>query len=64
MSLLSTLMAAQTRRYADIKEQIKNLEVELSAIIGNGAAPIDTGTGKRTMSAATRAKMAAAAKAR
>jgi len=64
MSPLSTLTAAQLRRYADLKEQIENLEAELSAALGHNAAPANTESGKRTMSPAARARIAAAQRAR
>jgi len=64
MTPLSALTAAQIRRFADVKEQIENLEVELSALIGNGPAVVAAGSVKRTMSAAARARIAAGQRAR
>jgi hypothetical protein len=59
--------AKQLRRAAEIKDKIEALENELSSILGNGkpavAAPAASSK-KRTISAAGRAKIAAAARAR
>jgi len=64
MITLSTLTAAQIRRYADIKEQIENLEVELAAIAGNATPTVEVVRKRRGMSAAGRARIAAAQRAR
>ena len=47
-----------------IRRQIDTLEKRLSSILGASAPSISAGKGRRRMSAATRAKLAAAAKAR
>jgi len=60
---LSNLSANQLRQAATIKDQIEQLQVELTGILGASApAPTapDGRSQKRTVSAATRAKMAAA----
>ena len=62
---ISTLSLAQLKRAVALKEQIVALESELAGLLGApqpAAAPV--GPGKRTMSAATRANMAAAHQAR
>lgn len=70
MSELQNLSLEQLRHLVSIKEQIENLEEQLSAIIANGssvAAPPaeESQTGRsRKISASGRAKIAAAAKAR
>lgn len=62
--------AKQLRRAAEIKDKIEALENELSQILGNGqsasSAPASAPASakKRTISAAGRAKIAAAARAR
>ena len=63
---LSSLTTVQLRRAADLKEKIEALNKELAVILGATssvatAAPVK---GKRKMSAAARAKIAAAQKAR
>ena len=64
-SILNSLSVAKLKRAVAIKEQIENLEKELSGILGEApkAAPI-AAPKKRTMSAAARAKISAAQKAR
>ena len=68
-SILNSLSAAQLKRAIAIKEQIEQLETQLSGILGKSpktapiAAPI-VGPKKRTMSAAAKAKISAAQKAR
>jgi len=64
---LATVTAVQLRQAIAIKEQIEALETELAAIFGAGPAtvtPEAAPTGKRTMSAAGRARVAAAQRAR
>ena len=64
---LSNLSLAQLRRAIDIREQIAALEIELAGISGESAQSPSTSVasrGKWKRSAATRAKMAAAQKAR
>jgi len=61
--------AKQLRRAAEIKDKIEALEKELSTILGNSqaaapAAPAASSSKKRTISAAGRARIAAAARAR
>jgi hypothetical protein len=65
MSNLSSLTSAQLKHAADLKDKISKLEKQLSAILGsaNTSAPSST-TKKSKMSAAARAKIAAAQKAR
>lgn len=65
----TTLTARELRRAADLKERIEALQSELDELLGNGqaqtaAAPMARRGRKRHMSAAGRARIAAAAKAR
>jgi hypothetical protein len=64
---IESLSAAQLRKAATVKDQIATLESELSKLLGssvsNGASKT-AGKKKRTVSAATRAKISRAAKAR
>jgi hypothetical protein len=66
MSLIIDLSAQQLRRAAAIKEQIQSLESKLARILGSPAKPVAVVVPKkkRKMSAAGRAKISAAAKAR
>jgi hypothetical protein len=67
MSNILTLTAAQLRQAADIKEKIASLENELAAILGATAPAVKIIAGKpkkHKMSAAGRAAISAAAKAR
>lgn len=67
MNDILNLSTEQLRRIADIKEKIESLQAELSRALGGGAAVAAIGTpGKRVrgMSAAGRARIAAAQKAR
>jgi hypothetical protein len=66
MSSIINLSAQQLRRAATIKEQIQSLENELNRIFGSPAKPVAATAPKkrRKMSAAGRAKISAAAKAR
>jgi len=65
-----TITAEQLRQAADIQERIQSLQQELSQILGaassatQGAFPQGRRTGRRVMSAAGRAAIAAAARAR
>lgn len=62
---MNSLSAQQLRRAAAIKDQIEALESELGKILGGGgAATTPVASGKRTMSASARARIAAAQKAR
>jgi hypothetical protein len=63
---LSEVSVAQLERALAIKKQIDSLENELVRVLGNSAATPSATSGKRkgTMSAAGRAKISAAAKAR
>ena len=65
MSLIN-LTAAQLRQAADLKERISSLNDELAAILGGSStpAPASTPAKKGGMSAAGRARIAAAAKLR
>ena len=65
MSLLN-LTAQQLRKAADLKDKIAALEKQLAGITGTPAAPVQTSkpAKKKGMSAAGRAKIAAAQKAR
>jgi cell division septum initiation protein DivIVA len=64
MSLL-TLTAQQLRKAADLKDKIAALEKQLTEITGTQAAPVQAKTAKkRKMSAAGRAAVSAAQKAR
>ena len=64
-NLLSSLTTAQLRHAADLKEKIGALTKELTSILG-ASAPVATKAPKKKggMSAAGRARVAAAAKAR
>jgi hypothetical protein len=63
MNSIDSLSAQQLRRAAAIKEQIDTLQSELGKILGgNGASRV--ASGKRTMSAGARARIAAAQRAR
>jgi hypothetical protein len=66
MSSIINLSAQQLRRAATIKEQIQSLENELGRILGSPTKPVAVAAPKkrRKMSAAGRAKISAAAKAR
>ena len=59
--MISNLSAQQLRQAATIKEQIDSLQSELGRLLGSS---ISSASGKRTMSAAARAKIAATQKAR
>jgi len=63
MSNLISLTSAQLNRAADLKEQISRLERELFSILGERPASVPSPK-KRKFSAAARAKIAAAQKAR
>jgi len=68
MSNINDLTVAQLKRAVEIMEEIESLQAQLTSIGGRGAGrpPGTKGrkTGKRRMSAAGRARIAAAAKAR
>jgi hypothetical protein len=66
MSSIANLSAQQLRRAADIKDKIQSLENELHRILGSSVKPAAAVAPKkrRKMSAAGRAKIAAAQKAR
>jgi hypothetical protein len=63
---IASLSAQQLRRAADIKDKIQSLEKELEQILGSSTKPVATAAPKkrRKMSAAGRARISAAAKAR
>jgi hypothetical protein len=58
-----SISASQLRRAADIQDQIESLQSELSQLLGDGAAT-EPKPKRRKMSAAARAKIAAAQRAR
>ena len=63
MASYTHLSATQLRRAAGLKERIESLESELSRLLGtngNGASAPSQPTGRRPLSAAARAKIAAA----
>ena len=74
--MISNLSAAQFRRAADIQDKIETLQSELASILGGGGTGVANGAkrigrppgsgkkGKRTMSPAARARIAAAARLR
>ena len=70
MNSIATLTPAQLRQAADIQERIQSLQVELNAILGGGETPTPVATEapeqpkKKGMSAAGRAAVSAATKAR
>jgi len=64
MNLLATFSAKQLRHAADLQDKIASLQQELASYLG-GSAPAAATTGrKRRMSAAGRARIIAAQKAR
>jgi hypothetical protein len=63
MNSIDSLSAQQLRRAATIKEQIDALQNELGKILGENGATRAV-SGKRTMSASARARIAAAQRAR
>jgi hypothetical protein len=66
MSSINSLSAHQLRQAANLKEQIDALEKELSQLLGSTAKPVTAKAPKKKggMSAAGKAKVAAAQKAR
>ena len=64
MSNLLSLTAAQLKRAADIKDKISALEKALASILGSASTPAPALKKKSKMSAAGRARISAAAKAR
>jgi hypothetical protein len=66
MSSIINLSVQQLRRAAAIKEQIQSLENELGRIFGSSTTPVAVAAPKKRhkMSAAGRARISAAAKAR
>jgi hypothetical protein len=66
MSSINSLSVQQLRQAANLKEQIEALEKELSQLLGSLAGPVATKAPKKKggMSAAGKAKVAAAQKAR
>jgi hypothetical protein len=63
MSIIN-LTSKQLRRAASIKETIEELQNELNKLVGGSTTPAKTAKPKRRMSAAGRARISAAAKAR
>lgn len=66
MSSIANLSVQQLRQAANLKEKIQGLEKELSQLLGSTAKPVAASPApkKKGMSAAGRAKISAAAKAR
>jgi hypothetical protein len=64
MKSLSSLSVAQLRKAVAVKEQIEQLEAQLASIVGDMPTPEAAGKKRRRMSAAGRARIAAAARAR
>jgi hypothetical protein len=64
MNTLFTLTSAQLKRAAAVKDEIASLEKELMAILGAPAPAAKSAKKRRGMSAAGRARVAAAQKAR
>jgi hypothetical protein len=64
MTFLSSLSVVQLRKAVGIKERIEHLEARLASIAGDTTPPQATGKKRRRMSAAGRARIAAAARAR
>jgi hypothetical protein len=63
MNTLENLSVAQLKKAVSLREKIETLTREFNALVG-GAAVAPAKSGKRTMSAAGRARIAAAQKAR
>jgi hypothetical protein len=61
---LNTLTIAQLKNALALKEQIARLEVQLTSLLGAPATPVASGKKKGVMSAAGRARIAAAQKKR
>jgi|SRR5579862_3452736 len=61
--MISNLSAVQLRRAASIKEQIESLQTELARLFGVGGSTASA-SGRRKMSPAARARIAAAQRAR
>jgi hypothetical protein len=62
---IASLSSKQLRRAADIKDKIQSLQHELNRVLGgSNSAPTGAAPQKRKMSAAGRARIAAAQKAR
>ena len=64
MTSLQNLTVAQLRQAISIKEKIDELEAGLAAVAGGGVAAVSKPRGRRGMSAAGRARIAAGQKAR
>ncbi len=63
MNSFDTLSVAQLKKAVSLREKIESLQSELNKILGGSSAAAPK-TGRRTMSAAGRARVAAAQKAR
>lgn len=61
---LENLTSSQLRQIISIKERIESLQAEMAAIVGDRAEAAPSVSGKRTMSAAGRERIAAAQRAR
>jgi hypothetical protein len=64
MSNLASLTSAQLKRAAELKDKIEALSSQLNSLLGGSAPAVAKGTRKGKMSAAGRAKVAAAQRAR
>jgi hypothetical protein len=64
MTHLNQLSVAQLRKAVAIKEQIEQLEAQLGSVLGDASEPLVPAKKHHRMSAAGRARIAAAARAR
>jgi hypothetical protein len=64
MTVLNSLSVEQLRKAVAIKEQIEQLEAQLDSVLGDSAEPLVPSKKRHRMSAAGRARIAAAARAR
>jgi hypothetical protein len=64
MTVLNSLSVEQLRKAVAIKEQIEHLEAQLGSVLGDAAEPLVRSKKRHRMSAAGRARIAAAARAR
>jgi hypothetical protein len=63
-SLLSNVSVKQLKRVIAIRQRMEKLEGQLAEVLGSSGATVNGQTGRRTMSAAARAKISAAQKLR
>jgi len=61
MTVLNSLSVEQLRKAVAIKEQIEQLEAQLGSVLGDAAEPLVPSKKRHRMSAAGRARIAAAA---